>query len=153
VSPVAAVLSSKDAEHILEFVLVPIHDRRHADWHSYELHMMNPQSGARWSLVSGEQRILFLDKVYDPEVPAICAGLKRAIEGGEPFTFTPVDERDFHLDITADSDGLCVRLQFDFRPAPSEFGWPDGVVVSKADADQFVESLEAAFRQLETSTA
>ena len=145
----AVALSSKDAKHVLEFVLVPLHDGRHADWHSYEIHMKNLESGRCWSLVSAEH-MLFLDKVYEPEVPAISASLKRAVEDDEPFTFTPADERDFILDVAADPDGLRVRLQFDFRPAPSEFGWPNGVLVDRAEAHRFAESLEATFKALES---
>jgi hypothetical protein len=146
-SSLTAVLCSEQGGQVLAFVLVPLSDRRHSDWHSYELHLTT-STGERWSLVSSDQHTLFLDKRYDPEVPRICAGLASVADVGRPFQFTPADERDFVLEATRSKDGIVVLVQFDQRPAPDQFGWPQGAVVTKESLQRFAKSLETAYSQL-----
>jgi hypothetical protein len=146
-SSLSAILRPDHGGHVLRFVLVPLSDRRHSDWHSYELHMMT-STGEQWSLVSSDLHTLFLDKRYDPEVPRICAGLGSAADTGVAFQFTPVDERDFVLEATPSAGGIVLRVQFDHRPAPTHFGWPQGVLVGKESLQRFTESLGIAFSHL-----
>lgn len=143
----AGVLTSTDKQHLLELVLVPLDDPTHSDWLGYELHMSKAQNGERWSLTSGTQP-LFLDKRYEPEVPIICSLLKRAVEFDEPAEFSPADERDFHLGLSPNPSGVIVRVQFEHQPASSEYGWPQGVLVSKESLQRFAESVETAYSRL-----
>lgn len=142
-----AALNSADGRYLLEFVFVTLLEDYHSDWHSYELHMKEVGGGKSWSLVSIEECTLFLDKTYEPEVPAICSGLRLAAQDGVAFLFTPIDERNFVLEVTEESGGLRVRVQFEDKPAPDEFGWPKGVLVSRESACRFADELEAAYQQ------
>lgn len=140
-----ASLKSDDGAFALEFVFFPLHEWYHVDWHGYEIHMIESMHGGRWSLVSVPDMPLFLDRLLEPEVPMICDGLRRAVDTGESFRFTPVDERDFVLEVSSVSGGLRVMVQFEHQPAPKDFGWPDGVLVSRESVRRFADELEAAF--------
>lgn len=140
-----ASLKSDDGAFLLELVLFPLHEWCHVDWHGYQIHMTEPKYGRRWSLVSTADHTLFLDRAIEPEIPAICAGLRRAADSGDSYRFTPVDERDFLLEVSAVPGGLRVMVQFRDRPAPKEFGWPDGVLVSRESVRRFADELEVAF--------
>jgi hypothetical protein len=148
-APVNAVqLRSADGRYLLEFVLKPLTERKHQDWHSYELHMTDINTGQQASLTSTEDHTLFLDKVIEPEVPALCAGLRKAVNIGEPYKFEPVDERDFRLDVAEEAPGIRMKIQYDWAPASGDYGWPIGVIVSKADLLRFANDLESAFRDM-----
>lgn len=140
-----AVLSSADGRYLLELVFVSLLAECHSDWHGYELHMKQAGGGKCWSLVSTDGRMLFLENKYEPEVPVICSGLRLAARDGKAFHFTPIDEREFVLEVIADLGGLLVSVQFDDNPAPDEFGWPQGVLVSRESACRFADELEAAY--------
>ena len=140
-----AVLSSADGRYLLEFVFVTLLADYHSDWHSYELHMKEAGGAKSWSLVPTEDVPLFLEKNYEPEVPAICSGLRLAARDGRAFHFTPIDERDFVLEVRAEWGGLRMRVQFRPNPAPDELGWPQGVVVRGESACRCADELEAAY--------
>jgi hypothetical protein len=140
-----AALRSADGRYLLEFVFVRLLASYHSDWHSYELHMKEVGGAKSWSLVPTVDVPLFLEKNYEPEVPAICSGLRLAARDGSAFYFTPIDERDFVLEVRAELGGLCMRVQFRHSPAPDEFGWPQGVLVSREGACRFADELEAAY--------
>jgi hypothetical protein len=143
-----AQLRSADARYLLEVVLRPLTERKHQDWHSYELHMIDTSSGQRASLTSTEDHTLFLDKVIEPEIPALCTGLRTAVNTGEPYTFEPVDERDFRLDVAQEVQGIRVKIQYDWVPASAEHGWPVGLIVDRDDLLRFINDLESAFGEL-----
>jgi hypothetical protein len=143
-----ARLSSADARYILEFVLKPLKESKHQDWHSYELHMIEADRGKRASLTSTEDHTLFLDKVIEPEVPASCDGLRKVAATGESYKFEPVDERDFLLDVAKEERGIRVKVQYDWAPPPGEFGWPVGVIVDQDNLLRFADDLESAFGEM-----
>jgi hypothetical protein len=141
-------LRSADARYLLEFVLRPLAEWQHQDWHSYELHMTDTTNGKKASLISIQDHTLFLDKMIEPEVPALCAGLRTAVSTGEPYTFEPIDERDFRLEVTQEARGIRVKVQYDSIPASEEYGWPVGLIVDKTDLLRFADELESAFSRL-----
>ena len=143
-----ATLRSADGRFRLDFVLRPLFEAKHQDWHSYELHMISVPENRTKSLVSKGDRTLFLDKAVEPEVPMLCDGLRRVLATGQQLRFEPVDERDFLLEASPCSEGARVRVQYEWEPASAEFGWPTGVVVSSEDLLAFASRLEAAFNQL-----
>lgn len=143
-----ATLTSSNGLHRVELELLPIAEPRHSEWHGYGIHMVDARTGERWSLASTDEHTLFLDKTYDPEALAVCAGLRRAVRTGEPYCFTPADERDFEIEVTPRHDGVWVRLQFDVRPAPSRFKWPEGTLVEAQETLRFADALEGSFRAL-----
>ena len=140
-----ARIESTDGLHHLELRLIQLKDPRHTDWHSYEIRMKNTKDGRNWSLVSTEQHTLFLDKAFDPEVPSICAGLRGTVQSGESFTFSPADEGDFRLRTARDPNGVVLSVQFLDQQAPSEAGWPGGLLVSSEEVLRFANALETAF--------
>lgn len=141
-------LRSANARYLLEFVLRPLAGWQHQDWHSYELHMIDTTSGKKASLMSTEDHTLFLDKTIEPEVDALCAGLRTAVSTGKPYKFEPIDERDFRLDVTHEARGIRVKVQYDSLPASEEYGWPRGLIVDKTDILRFADDLESAFSRL-----
>jgi len=146
-APVKAVqLRSADGRYLLEFVLKPLSEPKHQNWHSYELHMTDIKNRKKASLMSTEEHTLFLDKVIEPEIPALSAGLRRAATTGEPYTFEPVDERDFRLDLAEETSGIRLKIQYESASASGEYGWPAGVIVDKADLIRFANDLESIFR-------
>jgi hypothetical protein len=150
-APVKVVqLRSADTRYLLEFVLKVLTEAKHQDWHSYELHMIDTRSGKRASLTSTEDYTLFLDKVIEPEVPALCNGLRTAIGAGTPYRFEPADERDFRLDLDVNhaTQAIHVKLQYDRVPISEEYGWPMGLIVDRVDLLCFVNDLESAFVEL-----
>lgn len=144
----SATLVSEDGRYVLRFVLVPLENVHDTEWHGYELHLKDALGNRSWSLVATDDEPLFLDRTYEPEVPMLCAGLRRAAQSGGSFSFSPVDERDFTLDVAPDVAGLRVRVQFDSQPAPSELGWPEGVACSREAVRRFADDLESAYQGL-----
>jgi hypothetical protein len=102
-------------------------------------------------LTSVDDEPLFLDKTIEPEIPALCRGLRRVLSGGGALLFEPIDERDFSLTAVGQQDGILVKLTFAFRPASPDLGWPVGVRVNPAELARFADDLEASFATLATN--
>lgn len=143
-----AELRSLDGRHRLVMRLLPIADRKHRDWISYELHMLQMETGETVSLVPGEDQDLFLDRVVEPEIPALCSGIREVMSGGHCYAFTPLDEKDFAFELRRHADSFVVRVQYRAAPAPTGFGWPNGLCVSATSLASFADSLERAFEAL-----
>ncbi|MCA9611731.1 MAG: hypothetical protein KC586_03125 [Myxococcales bacterium] len=126
----------------------PLEPHRHRGWISYVLSMTAIVLGRETILRSSEDTELFLDAEFEPEVPLICAGVRRVSSEGGSYFFTPADEKDFELRVWNEGDHLRVRMQFRDCPASDEFGWPVGVQVSRESLLSFVDSLERAYRDL-----
>jgi hypothetical protein len=151
VKPVA--LRSANEKHVVEFVLRPLAPSQDQDWHSYEIHMMDPGSGKRASLTSSDERTLFLDKSIEPEIPALCAGIRNAVAKGTSYEFEPLDERDFRLEVAINGGHVTVKINYDLQPVSAEFGWPVGVVVKRDELLRFADELEASLKELVNTPA
>ena len=67
---------------------------------------------------------------------------------GEAYRFAPIDERDFVLDAAAVNSTIRLQIQYDWAPAPPEFGWPAGLIVDSREVLRFANELEASFEKL-----
>lgn len=143
-----ARLISADARHILEFVLAPLTDWEHRDWHAYEIHMIEVDHGRRTSLVSSDDNPIFLDRAIDPEIAAFCAGLRHAAATGTSYRFEPVDERDFSLHVATENRGIQVTLRFYGVQVSSDFGWPVGQIVDPGELVRFADDLESIYEYM-----
>ena len=146
-----ATLRSADGRFALEMRLLPLHQEEHQDWHGYELHMIDQLSGRAHSLAPTDEKLLFLERAFEPEVPALCSALERAVTEGVAFTFEPIDERDFRLEVVPHGGAFLVRAQFADAPASDDLGWPAGVKVDGPSLLAFARSLTSEHQRMESA--
>ncbi|RYG15846.1 hypothetical protein EON82_25765 [bacterium] len=140
------LLIASDRRRFLRFELLPLGER-HWEWHGYMLVVGDIDRGevARLEAMSGSP--LFLDREVTPEIPSMCEGLERAIDG-EHFSFAPVDERDFTLSAKRSGNGVMLQTQARRSPFADETGWPLGLEVSAAALKRFTAGLRLEYEQL-----
>ena len=142
------MLYSKDSRFWLELTLLPISDRLHRGWHTYNLVVGVTETGAAADLSSEPDNPLFLNSDVDPEVPALCSGIRNAVDGDEEYSFTPMDEGDFFFSVRQDGGELIVTVDARDRPFGSDFGWPDGQCVTREALLKFAENLMREYKNL-----
>lgn len=83
-----------------------IKESKEKEWLNYQIETNaiensgNRQLLQDFSLLNDE--LLFLDRFYDPELPKIIEGINKILTGDtDSFSFSPIDEKDFILQIDA----------------------------------------------------
>jgi hypothetical protein len=148
-TPMTPRLVSIDGRYTIELQLRPLSAPEHRDWLGYDIRMIDVTTGARCSLEMADGHQLFLDRVIEPEAPALAVGLRTAIELGTPYVFEPIDERDFRLEVTPEDDRARVRLRFADTASPDEFAWPKGALVTREALLSFASAVERAFAEVQ----
>lgn len=141
------MLKSRDNSLELYLELQALDASSHSGWHTYRMEFRT-HGETNFVFESSEDSPLYLDCIVEPEIPMICAGMRKAIVDGTRFDFEPIDERDFHLTIDCTNENVIVRVSFANISPPSDFRWSEGVEVSREDIQEFVEALELQYSSL-----
>ena len=144
-----ARLRSADGRFLLELELRPLADPVHVEWLTYDLRMVDTVANAEGSLRMAADAPLFLQRVIEPEPPMLVAGIRMALVAGQPFSFEPVDERDFSFNLHPCERGAVVRVMYADVPSGDELGWPKGLVVSREALEAFADETEQAFIEVQ----
>ena len=140
----AAIIRSEDGRFELVVSLIPLHEARHVDWHSYSIIARDLSTGKTVALVGADDP-LFLDRAIEPEVPKLAAALRSVALGGGEAVFEPVDDRDFSLRVWKDADGQLVMSMAFAGAAQQPPGWADGVRVDRQAVLHFADQLDRAY--------
>ena len=143
------MLSSADSRYKFAIILGPVLDQPHLGWMKYELVFEAPGRPA-FHCQSTDTHPLYFDCTVQPEIPALCAGIRTLIESGAELTFEPIDDRDFRLTVRVHEGKYHASVDVHDRPVPLGYGWPDGVHVAKVQLLRFADEMEAAYRKLLT---
>src|SRR5688572_11772476 len=111
------LLSALDQRFFLRFDLLPLDQGPHRGWHGYRIQLGRCDDDSLLeTLESTPETTLFLEARDDPEVPAICDGVEEVMRSGGTFRFTPCDERDFVLEVSALDSDLVHRITATDKP-------------------------------------
>ena len=101
---------------------------------------------------------LFLEDYIEPEVPEVCAGLKKVIDNEiSNFQFTPLDEKDFFLELNKIDEKYYLNvLSYEFNLF-EKYDWKSTSMigirmeVNKAALEKFVAELQSEYEQIKSS--
>ena len=141
------MLYSKDRKFHFDLRFQSVLDASHEGWISYSL-TLETNDSRRFVFESTNDSPLFLDTTIEPEVPALCHGIRDVVRLGGSYVFEPIDERDFTLRIEVDDCCCTLHLTIPDKPVPSEFGWGDGVDVDIDELLIFVDELQQHYQAL-----
>lgn len=138
------MLKSKDDSLELRLELQELGGGAHCGWHTYRMEFRS-HGKTTFVFESSDDSPLYLDCSVEPEIPLICAGIRKAVAEKKRFEFEPIDERDFHLAVDCTREYALVSVSFAHVNPPSDFEWSGGIEVSRENIQKFVEALELQY--------
>ena len=123
---------------------------REDDWLNYRLEVYIIDSNNHRSCLENLSLLnyenLYLDAIYDPEVPQLIEGIKKILSGEiEYYLFSPVDEKDFILEL------ICrEKLFLNYFRANDIPGFWEGmrITIDQMSLAKFAEDLAQEYRSL-----
>lgn len=125
-------------------------DPKSNDWIRYTLEYGTIEQGEHRALEHLSDSELFFDASIDPEIPNLIAQMKDLLTGKIPhFTFQPIDERDFVLEMSRiDAARFSLHLSSDCFDTKANQFLSYSFIVSKEELARFSSQLSAEYAML-----